>query len=101
MYQTDCRSLTVFVYKQKMLRIFKRKYSLNLSDYEPHSTIKIIPGTKKNVKKMTVPKINDDKKEKVDTKRNPVGIQMISENLYRQIFGTSKKPSFNTELVEK
>lgn len=84
-----------------MLRILKRKYSLNLSDYEPRSTIKIIQGTKKDIKKVTPIKLKDDSPKKDENKRNPVGIQMISENLYRQIFGTSRKPPFNAELVEK
>jgi hypothetical protein len=84
-----------------MLRIFKRKYSLNLSDYEPHSTIKIISGTKKEVKKVKTIKKKVDNEIKVENERNPVGVQMIPEKLYRQIFGTSRKPSFNAELVEK
>lgn len=84
-----------------MLRIAKRRYSINLGDYEPHSTVKIIPGTKKDVKKVIVKKNKDDIEELSENKRNPVGIQMISESLYRQIFGTSRKPAFNSELVEK
>lgn len=85
-----------------MLRlIFKRNFSLNLSEYEPRSTIRVIPGTKKDVKKTTVTKIKDDNPPKVENKRNPLGIQMIQEKLYRQIFGTSERPSFNAELVEK
>lgn len=84
-----------------MLRILKRNYSLNLSDYEPRRTVKIISGTKKDVKKVTPIKIKNDSEKKDENKRNPVGIQMISESLYRQIFGTSRKPSFDAELVEK
>lgn len=81
-----------------MLRILKRKYSIKLSHLdEPRSTIKIISRAK-NVKKTTILKKHDDKEENV---RNPVGIQMISENLFRQIFGTSRKTSFDAELVEK
>lgn len=80
-----------------MLRIFKRKYSINLSEYEPRSSVRVINSTNKDVKKVMVKGINKEKA----AKRNPVGIQMISENLYRQIFGKSRNPSFNAELVEK
>lgn len=84
-----------------MLRITRRNYSLNLADFEPHSVVKVIQGTKKIVKETKEVKVEDDKMEKLNNKRNPMGIQMISENLYRQIFGNSRNLSFNSEVVEK
>lgn len=84
-----------------MLRIARRKYSVNVADFEPHSVVKLIQGTKKIREEAKVVKVEDDKVENLKNKRNPMGIQMISEHLYRQIFGSSRNVSFDAEVVEK
>lgn len=84
-----------------MLRIARRKYSVNVADFEPHSVVKLIQGAKKIREEAKVVKVEDDKVENLKNKRNPMGIQMISEHLYRQIFGSSRNVSFDAEVVEK
>lgn len=93
--------MLIKIVNKAMLRIARRNYSLNLADFEPHSVVKVIQGTKKVVKERMKLKVEDDKVEKVENKRNPMGIQMISSDLYRQIFGNSRKETFDSEVVEK
>lgn len=85
----------------------KRNFCLKniITDFEPHSVVSIIQGTKKIVKKPLNEKKKDDKPKKeqksTQNKINPMGIQMLSEKLSRQIFGSFKKLDFESETIEK
>jgi hypothetical protein len=82
-----------------------RNYSSFFSDFEPHSVVKVISRTGSHVQRPKTVKDTSDKDEKkeneIEIGCNEVGIQMISENLSRQIFGHCKKPTFQSEVIEK
>lgn len=78
-----------------MLHVLKkslrRSYSSNEADFQPHSVVKII--SKATVVKKNKESENDkaqikkDCKTKIRLNENEMGIQMISNSLYQQIFG--------------
>jgi hypothetical protein len=81
-------------------------------DFEPHSVIKVIsrnggaskqqPQKKKKVvtvEKKEVPNQNEKNAEK--TTQNEMGIQMISKNLFQQIFKNATPINISSELIEK
>jgi DNA polymerase gamma 1 len=88
-----------------MLRISKRRFSIKINcDFEPHSIITPLNNAKKKVK-IKRAKSNDvdtpKNEEKCNHNVNEMGIQMIAENLHRQIFGNVSRVKFNSETIEK
>lgn len=84
-----------------MLKLARRNYSLKIADFEAHSVKTVIKRTKKNEENEKTEKNENDS---VNFTRNSMGIQMISNNLYRQIFGSKTSrlgSSFNSETIEK
>lgn len=89
-----------------MLRFWKRNYSVAYPDFEPHSVIKVIPVNKPKA-------VNKEKHEEkfasacdvpkeIRTKNvNEMGIQMISKNLFQQIFRNTSSSPADKELIEK
>jgi hypothetical protein len=86
-----------------------RKFSSSVHvDFEPHSVIKVIsrngevskqqPQKKKKV--VTVGP-NQNEKNADKTTQNEMGIQMISKNLFQQIFKNATPINISSELIEK
>lgn len=78
-----------------MLHVLKRSLRRNYSSYEaefqPHSTVKIIskatPVRKNEKSTNDKVKLKKDCEIKMRETENEMGIQMISNSLYQQIFG--------------
>lgn len=88
-----------------MLRFWKRNYSV-VPDFEPHSVIKIISGTKTKLKPPGKHEVAKEKREivpKVEpaSKINEMGIQMISKKLFEQVFKQIKAQPVDQESVER
>lgn len=91
-----------------MLRFWRRNYnSVAHPDFEPHSVIKVLSSSKSS-KKHEDKDASEDKAEtpssaKTETRNNvnEMGIQMISKNLFQQIFKNSNASSADQNLIEK
>lgn len=92
-----------------MLRLCKRKYSAVCPDFEPHSVINAIKSTQK---KSETTKKDENKSDRIEeakkptkierkTKINEMGIQMISRNLFKQIFRNVKANQLDKESIEQ
>lgn len=72
-------------------RSLRRNYSSFEADFQPHSVIKIItkatPVSNKEKSKNDKVLLKKGCKTKIRDKENEMGIQMISNSLYQQIFG--------------
>ncbi|CAO1413192.1 unnamed protein product [Diamesa serratosioi] len=72
-------------------RSLRRNYSSNEADFQPHSVVKIISKATpvKKIKESSNDKgpLEKDCKIKIRENENEMGIQMISNSLYQQIFG--------------
>lgn len=90
-----------------MLRFWKRNFSV-VPDFEPHSVIKVISENKNNVK---LPKQSEGKpdikqknekpgKSESRSNVNEMGIQMISQKLFEQIFKNAKPSSVSPDKIE-
>ena len=92
-----------------MLRFWRRNYSVAHPDFEPHSVIKVISGTKPKVESKRKHEENavssyEDKNLEtngIKSNVNEMGIQMISKNLFQQIFKNIKPMTFDQELIDK
>lgn len=82
-------------------RSLKRNYSSFDADFQPHSVIKIIskatPVSKKQISKNDKVQLKKDCETKIRDKENEMGIQMISNSLYQQIFGIDSMKSKNVD----
>lgn len=92
-----------------MLRLWKRSYSTFLPDFEPHSVLKIVSASKSAPKQSsTKKKKNEANPETIDkpakndnqTNVNDMGIQMISKNLFQQIFKNSSSIAFEQNQID-
>lgn len=88
-----------------MLRFWKRNYSV-VPDFEPHSVIKIISGTKVKTKpplKHDVIKIKPESAQEAQQKSkiNEMGIQMISKKLFQQVFKQTRAQQVDQESIER
>lgn len=91
-----------------MLRLCKRNYSVAV-DFEPHSVIKVISKASNSFKQPEIPQkkegvvrnvekpTHDESKSNV----NAMGIQMISKNLYEQIFKNTTRSAVDKESIDK
>lgn len=91
-----------------MLRLCKRNYSV-AADFEPHSVIKVISKATNNLRQPEIPQkqesivktvekpTHDEPKANV----NAMGIQMISKNLYQQIFKNTTRSVVDKESIDK
>lgn len=94
-----------------MRRFWRRNYSAVHPDFEPHSVIKVLSSSKNNVKASKKHEDKDpiaDKAEtpssaKIETRNNvnEMGIQMISKNLFQQIFRNTNASPVDQNLIEK
>lgn len=92
-----------------MLRFWRRNYSVAIPDFESHSVIKVIPGTKPKAKvtqkyeEKVVSASAGRKENSIETKTNvnEMGIQMISKNLFKQIFRNTNASSAEQDLIDK
>jgi hypothetical protein len=90
-----------------MLRFIKRNYSI-VPDFEPHSVTKVISSTKSNAKlqkKHESKAVNERKSEKPAKSEfrsnvNEMGIQMIPQKLFEQIFKNVKPTSVNSNKID-
>jgi hypothetical protein len=79
----------------------------NIHDFEPHSVIKVIKkggNSAGQVKKSNAKVVTENREvSKNDASRdvNDLGIQMISRNLYQQIFKNKTEQNVSTEKIEQ
>lgn len=93
---------------EKMLRLCKRNYSVAV-DFEPHSVIKVISKASNNLKQPEIPQKKESIVENVEqpphdiskSNVNAMGIQMISKNLYQQIFKNTTRSVVDKEFIDK
>jgi hypothetical protein len=77
----------------------RRFYSKNLYDFEPYSVVKVIKRSGNVTEKSKKPEnqtVNDDSQN-----TNQMGIQMISRNLFKQIFKNKAIDNPDTGKIEK
>lgn len=88
-----------------MQHFFKRNFSIN-PDFEPHSIIKVISRNGEAVKQQS----KQEKKvvhgvEKTAAEKRPnvneMGIQMISKQLFQQIFKNAKPVKIEPEYINR
>lgn len=77
-----------------------------MPDFEPHSVIKIISGTKPKQKppekhEVIKKKPESAQKTEPESKVNEMGIQMISKKLFQQVFKQTKTQSVDQESIER
>lgn len=95
-----------------MRRILTRHFSVVHPEFEPHSVIKVISRNKEQKKKpqqhekpaVTSKKSeipNQNGTETNSTNVNEMGIQMISEKLFKQIFANTKPSSIDPDLIDR
>lgn len=92
-----------------MLRFWRRNYSVAHPDFEPHSVLKVLSSSKANAKVKTkheqktacVSKAETPAENESNTNVNEMGIQMISKNLFQQIFRNTKATPADPNLIEK
>lgn len=77
-------------------------------DFEPHSVTTVFSSQKPKVKKIEKDEKQSDSDDKPENPIQPayrsvneMGIQMISQQLFQQIFKNSKVNSVDSNLVEK
>lgn len=82
-------------------RSLRRNYSSYEADFQPHSVVKIIskatPVIKKEKSKNDKIQLKQASENKIRDKENEMGIQMISNSLYQQIFGIDSLKSKDIE----
>lgn len=81
-------------------RSLRRNYSSNEADFQPHSVIRIISKATPVVKKekykndkVQLKKVEQGCETNTRDSENEMGIQMISNSLYQQIFGIDSMKS--------
>lgn len=92
-----------------MRRFIRRNYSIAHPDFEPHSVVKVISRNGKEVKKqpkhekkaVTAEKKENSTQKESRNKVNAMGIQMISNKLFQQIFLNTKPSNINPDLIDK
>lgn len=90
-----------------MLRLCRRNYSVT-ADFEPHSVIKVLSSAGKNAEHQVPPprkkitkKVEKTTPDANKPNVNAMGIQMISRNLFEQIFKNAKQSDVDKKSIEK
>lgn len=92
-----------------MLRFWQRNYSVAHPDFEPHSVIKVMSGSRPKIKakrkheekSASVCESQKEEPNKTKANVNEMGIQMISKNLFQQIFRNSNASLVDVDLIDK